>query len=98
MKKILSKPPILAAMVSAAGCVPMDPVAENSDPELCRTESSIGTHVREVDCDHNPDESRGDIARSERDIGGIFGDIVLDDNVDQPNFPEGSCGAGPLPD
>jgi hypothetical protein len=98
MKKYASSSPFLAVVVSVTGCVPMEPVAENPEGEICRMESAIGTHLKEVDCKHNPDEQRGNVARTDRDIGGVFGDVVLDGSNDLPNFPEGSCGAAPFSD
>ena len=98
MKKHAPTPPILAAMVSLTACVPMEPVVDNPDADDCRIESTIGSHVKEVDCDHNPDEPQGNVARTDRDIGGVFGDVVRDGNDELPNFPEGSCGGSAISD
>ena len=52
MKKSHSTPAILAAMTTVTGCVPMVPVEQVSqdgdDDEICRMESSMGSHVKVV--------------------------------------------------
>ena len=92
MKKYVSTPPIIAAVFTVTACVPMEPVAQVPDDDICRMESPIGSHVKEVDCKHVSDgERRGD-ARSDRDINGVFGDIVLERGIESPDVAEGSCG------
>ncbi len=92
MKKSISTSPILAAVVTVAGCVPMEPVAQVPDDDICRMESPIGSHVKEVDCKHGSDGERSSDARSDRDINGVFGDIVLERGIESPDASEGSCG------
>ena len=92
MKKYASTPPILAAVVSVTGCVPMEPVAEVPDDDICRLEAPIGSHIIETDCDYDPNTQRGNRSRTDRDINGVFGDIVLDGNSELPDVIEGNCG------
>ncbi|MCZ6643298.1 MAG: hypothetical protein O7F71_17115 [Gammaproteobacteria bacterium] len=92
MKKSISPCPILAAVVTVTGCVPMEPVAQVPDDDICRMESPIGSHVKEEDCKRDSDGQRGSNARSDRDINGVFGDIVLERGIESPDAAEGSCG------
>lgn len=93
MKKSISTPPILAALVTVAGCVPMEPVAQVADDDvICRTESPIGSHVKEADCKRVFDGKRNSDARSDRDISGVFADIVLERGIESPDVAEGKCG------
>ena len=91
MKKLNSTPAILAALTTATGCVPMEPVEpmvqDNDNDEICRMESQIGSHVKEEDC-----KRASEVGDSDRDIENIFGDIVLEPMQDLPEVVEGKCG------
>ena len=94
MKKSSSVTPILAAVATVTGCVPMEPVVQVAeDYDTCRMESPIGSHVKEEDCKGDSDEQRARNASADRDINGVFGDIVLERGIESPDAPEGKCGS-----
>ena len=92
MKKYASTPPILAAVISVTGCVPMEPVAQDPNDDICRMEAPIGSHIKEVDCDDDLNAERTRDSSADRAVNGVFGDIVLDGNSELPDVIEGSCG------
>ena len=95
MKKSSSAPTILAAMATVAACVPMEPVEPvvqvSDDDEICRMESSMGSHVKEEVCRHDTDGPMSGNSDSDRDVDGIFGDLVIE-RVSDPPVAEGKCG------
>jgi len=97
VKKSRSATPILAAVAAVTGCVPMEPVEPvvqvAQDDEICRMESPIGSHVKEEDCKKDSVGPRSGDASSDRDIDGVFGDIVLVREIDTVDAPEGKCGS-----
>lgn len=89
MKKSLSTSPILAAVVTLTGCVPIEPVAQVPDDDvICRTTSPIGSHIKQEDC-----KPASGFENSDRDIENIFGDIVFESRQDSPVAAEGKCGS-----
>ena len=92
MKNSIFICPILATVVTGTGCVPMELVAQVPDDDICRMESSIGSHVKEEDCKRISDAEGSGDARSDRDINGVFGDIVLERGIESSDVAEGSCG------
>jgi hypothetical protein len=91
MKKAVSIPPILVALSTAAGCVPIEQIAESPhDDNYCRMESTIGSHVKDKECDPNTTVKNGNPGR---DPNGIFGDISAEQMDRTSHLPEGSCGS-----
>ncbi len=103
MKKAKTATPIVAAVMTATGCIPMnpvDPVVQADDPkEVCRIESPIDSHVKEVICSKT--SGRRESANSgatdgvvDEDVNVVFRDITVERSEGRPiPLPEASCGA-----
>jgi len=91
-----STPAILAAMAAVTGCVPMEPVEPvvqvSDDDEICRMESSMGSHVKEEICRHKTHGSISGDPESDREIDEVFGDMVFE-RIPDPPAAEGKCGS-----
>jgi len=90
MKKVVSIPPLLAALSVASGCAPIEQIAGSPpDIENCRMESAIGSHIKDEYCDPN---SVGTGNSPGRDANGIFGDILAEQmDMSTHNLPEPRC-------
>lgn len=94
MKKARSTTPILAAVATVTACVPMEPVEQVAeDDDICEMEAPMGSHVKEEDCNRDVNGQRNRNATSNRDLNGVFGDIVVEQGFESPEVPEGKCGS-----
>lgn len=91
MKKLSTMPAILASMATMTGCVLMEQVADD-DEEICKMESSIGSHVKEEVCQQNDGGSMSGNPSSDRDVEAVFEDMEFETIPDLP-VAEGSCGS-----
>ena len=103
MKKTNTTTPIVAAVMTATGCVPMDPVdpvvQADDQEEVCRIESPIGSHVKEETCSRpsghwETDDSIATESVIDDDVNVVFRDIKVERFEDRPiPLPEAQCGA-----
>jgi len=84
-------PAILASMATVTGCVPMEQVVDDNE-EICKMESSIGSHVKDEVCQQNDGGLMSGNPATDRDVDAVFEDTQFEPMPDPP-VAEGSCGS-----